>query len=418
MNTNSKRLGIYIVIMLLATSVATILRSIACVKYLDNSTGFFAEKSLINAANVIIVLTALGMLSYAFIASHIKLRASFSTSSTYVPTGILGVATAFFTLELVTHILVVNKYRLFNINASGLIELIKELMTEKNLLTIIGLITAALAVLSIVHHFLNAYVTEGRSVARAYFAMASIAFLALYAILVYLDNTIPGNDPNKMLRQLAFLFSAAFLLYEARISLGREMWRAYSVFGLLAATLTAYTSVPALIFYYTKGDILSTTGYTSIASVEEYLLMLALFIFIVSRLSITVMLNEDKDNELVKALAESASARESQVNESFERHREIFAAKQLSIFDLYGESEPVEEETVEEVTEPEETEMTESEPTISDDAIYESIFGKLPEKPKAKEPEPEIIEDNREPEEIAEDLLNAMDEALKNDSNI
>ena len=418
MNTNSKRLGIYIVIMMIATSVATTLRSIACVKYLDNYTGLFRDKSLVSIANVIIVMTAIGMVSYALVASGAQLRASFSTGSTYVPTGILGVATAFVVARIFDFILAFNNYRLFDFGARNASEIIAALMSRDSIITSIALATALLAILSIAHHFLNAYQTGSQSIARSYFAMASIGFLALYAVLIYLDETVSVNDPNKVLRQISFLFAAAFLLYEARISLGREMWRAYSVFGLIAAMLAAYTSIPALFAYYVNGEILSSSGYRSIASLEEYVLLLALFIFIVSRLCLTVMLKEEKENELVKTLATAAAARAEQVKESFDRHREIFASKQLSIFDLYEGSEPTEEEIEEEIVEPEEIVEEESTPIISDDAIYESIFGKMPEKPKVNEPEPEVIEDDREPEEIAEDLLNAIDEALKDDSDI
>ena len=90
MNTNSKRLGIYLTIMLCLTAAATALRTVACVTTLDYSSGFFNDKSLITAADIIITITALGMLSYLFIASRIKLHASFLTGATYVPTGVLG----------------------------------------------------------------------------------------------------------------------------------------------------------------------------------------------------------------------------------------------------------------------------------------------------------------------------------------
>ena len=50
---------------------------------------------------------------------------------------------------------------------------------------------------------------------------------------------------------------------------------------------------------------------------------------------------------------------------------------------------------------------------ISDDAIYESIFGKMPERPTEEEESQKTdAEDNRAPEEIAEELLSAVDEAL------
>lgn len=406
MNTNSKRLGIYLTIMLIATAIATSLRTVACVSYLDYQSGFYSNKALITAADVITILTAIGMLSYALTAKRIKLRASFSTSSTYVPTGILGVATAFLGIRTFTYAISTCKYPFFSV----------EVFTFKSPSALIGVLTGILALLSIVHHFFNAFLTESKSELRAYFAIASIAFLAFYSILLYLDETVAINDTSKMVREMSFLLAAIFFLYEARISLGREMWRIYTAFGLCAATLAAYASIPAIITYYVKGVVLSATEAKSLASLEEYLLLLALFIFIVARLFLTATLKEEKENELVKALGEYAKSREERVNESYGRFQELFASKQLSIFELYGMDESVAEESEDESafesTEPEEEKK---EIIISDDAIYESIFGRMPERPEPEEPKEaaeEEPEDDRDPEQIAEDILSTMDEIL------
>lgn len=406
MNTNSKRLGIYLTIMLIATAIATSLRTVACVSYLDYQSGFYSNKALITAADMITILTAIGMLSYALTAKRIKLRASFSTSSTYVPTGILGVATAFLGIRTFAYAISTCKYPFFSV----------EVFTFKSPSTLIGVLAGILALLSIAHHFFNAFLTESKSELRAYFAIASIAFLAFYSILLYLDETVAINDTSKMVREMSFLLAAIFFLYEARISLGREMWRIYTAFGLCAATLAAYASIPAIITYYVKGVVLSATKAKSLASLEEYLLLLALFIFIVARLFLTAALKEEKENELVKALGEYAKSREERVNESYGRFQELFASKQLSIFELYGMDEGATEESEDESacesTEPEEEKK---EIIISDDAIYESIFGRMPERPEPEEPKEaaeEEPEDDRDPEQIAEDILSTMDEIL------
>ncbi len=405
MNTNSKRLGIYLVIMLLATSVATTLRTVACVKHLDYASGFFTDKSLITAANIITLITVIGMFSYVFAAARIKLRPSFSTGATYVPAGLLGVATAFLGAKTLSYTLTTSKYPLLSV----------EVLTLKSPATLVGVIAAVLAFVSIAHHFFNAFIVEGKAEIRAYFAIATVAFLAFYAILVYLDSSLSINDSQKTLRQTAFLLSALFFLYEARISLGREMWRVYTAFGLAAASLAAYTSIPAIITYYVNGELISSASTKSLASLEEYILLLSLFVFILARICLTAIMKEEKENELIKVLGEYAKEREERTKESFERYQEIFAAKQLSIFDLYGGDEAVAEND-EIAEEREETAHEEEikEPTISDDAIYEAIFGKMPERPTEEavsdsEPEPE---DERDPEQIANDLLEAVDEAL------
>ena len=407
MNSNSKRLGIYLTVMLLATSVATALRTVACIRHLDFESGFFTDKSLSTVADIITLLTVLGMFSYAFAASRIKLRASFSTGATYVPTGLLGVATVFLGAATLTHALTSGKYPFLHP------------ATLSNPSAIVGVLAAVLAFASVGYHFLNAFVTEAKSNLRTYFASAAIAFLAFYAMLIYLDGTRSINETAKILRQTAFLLCALFFLYEERISLGREMWRVYSAFGLAAASLTAYTSVPAIITYYVKGKLISSSGNASLASIEEYVFLLAAFIFILSRLILTARLPEDKENELIKTLSDYAEEQEKKTRESEERHKELFASKQLSIFDLYGgDFAPAEEENEEQGEEISEEE--EKEPTISDDAIYEAIFGKMPDRPEEDsdnaEESTESI-DEREPEEVADDILNAVDEAMNEGLN-
>ena len=403
MNTNSKRLGIYLAIMLVMTAIATALRTVACIMHLDYESGFFSNKTLIAIANVIVTITVIGMFSYLFIAPRIKLRASFATSSTYVPTGLLGVATAFLGARIISHVSVTGRYPVLSV----------EVLTLQSPATLIGIITAILAFISIAHHFFNAFITESKTEIRAYFAIATIAFLSLYAILIYLDTSISINESIKVLRLTAFLVSALFFLYEARISLGREMWRIYSAFGLCASMLCAYASIPAITTYYVNGALVSSSGYRSLVSIEEYLLLFTMFVFITARLCITIMAKEEKENEFIKALATYATEREEKVKESIGRYQQIFAAKQLSIFDLYGGGDidiiPDEnEETEPEVNEDEQNKI----PTISDDAIYEAIFGKMPKKNEENIEEIPEPEDERDPEEIAEELLNSLENAI------
>lgn len=401
MNTNSKRLKIYLGVMLIATAVATSLRTIACMNHLNYVSGFFESKPLITAADIIIWLTVLGMLSYPLTVPRIKLRADFTASATYAPTGMIAVATAFLGVSVFSYANAVENSLL--------------------LIKLIAFLTAVLAFLSIGHHFLSSFITASKTDLRAYFAIATAAFVALYSMLIHLDNSTAISEPAKALRQVSFILLAIFSLYEARISLGREMWRIYSAFGLATASLTAYTSIPALITYFVKSNefrkvLISSVGPESLASVEEYVFLLAAFIFVLVRLCLCILAKEDKENELIKALDEHASEREAQVNESFERHQETFASKQLSIFDLYGGDEEISESVEEEPVKEEPAEEAEKEIVISDDAIYESIFGKMPERPEP-ETEPEEEADERAPEEIAESIFHTVDSVMNESSD-
>lgn len=408
MNTNSKRLGIYLAIMTVLTAIATVLRSIACVTYLDYTSGFFTEKGLITTANVIITVTALGMFSYLFVAERINLLASFSTGATYVTTGVLGVATAFLGTGILSFVSVAGKYS----SRPGSIG-------SDKYVPAIGILCAILAFASIAHHFFNAFITESKAEVRAYFALATISFLGLYAMLIYLDSSLAIGESTKILRLIAFLLASLFFLYEARISIGREMWRIYTAFGLAAASLTAYVSIPAIVAYFANDKLVSYASGRSLVTLEEYMLLLALCIFITARLFITVKLHEDTENKFIKTFKAYASEREREIAESSARYNEIFASKQLSIFDLYGGEIYAEEEECESTEAAPAVECESAEPTISDDAIYESIFGEMPK--REEEPTEEAVEeatdetvDERDPEEIADEVLLSLEEAMNN----
>lgn len=403
MNTNSKRLSIYIVLMLIGTAIATTLRSIACVTDLNNVTGYFDDKSLIAISDPLIWITVIASLSYIFAASRVKLTASFSTAATYIPTGILGVATLFLGVRVITHTIETND---------------SPILSPETLLSpafILSVLAAILSIASIGYYFLNSYYTESSKDVRAIFAVFTIAFFAIYAMLIYFDGSVPINNPSKIINQMAYLFAAMFFLYEARISLGREMWRAYTAFGLAATALTAYSSIPALITYYVDGTVVIGSHAGAFTSIEEYMLTFALFIFILSKLILTVNLREESENEYIKVMSEYASVRDAEVEDSFERFQEGFASKQLSIFELYGVDDIPEEEEAEDTEEiAEAEEKAPKEVMISDDAIYEAIFGKMPDKEEPEEQTDEV-EEEKDPEALADELLSALDEAKKED---
>ena len=210
MNTNSKRLKIYITMLSIFTGVACTLRTIACINDFDFSTGFFTDKALITAANATICVTVMLMLTYFLTTNKVNLRASFSTPATYIPTGMLAIATVFMGIGVMTHAASISKYPLISAKA----------FTTP--FTLISWLIAITALLSLVHHFFTTFITEGKTSLRAYFSIGTIAFLALYAILLYLDDSLAINDQSKIVNQMAYLSAAIFFLYESRISLGRE----------------------------------------------------------------------------------------------------------------------------------------------------------------------------------------------------
>ena len=369
MNTNSKRLSIYTIIMLVITSVAVTMRTIDCITNLNGGTGYFSKGSLSSISTPMIWVVVLASFSYIFTASKTELRPSFSTAATYVPTGILGVSTLFLGVRILSNAINLNPYYPF---------LSVETLTDPRV--ILSLIAFVLSIVSIGYFFFNVYTTESKTDVRAAFAVGIIAFFAIYAMLIYFDKSLPINNPGKTLNQMAYLFAAAFFLYETRISLGREMWRLYSAFALATAALTAYTSIPAIITYYVKGYVIFGSQNEAFISLEEYMLTFALFIYVTAKLFLTITLKEECPNEFVNAITAYAAHRENEVADSLEQFEQDFAAKQLSIFELYGEDD-VNTAEAEEIQEQKEEEKPEEKVVmISDDAIYEAIFGKMPEK--------------------------------------
>ena len=152
---------------------------------------------------------------------------------------------------------------------------------------------------------------------------------------------MPVNATNKLTDQLAYLFCALFFLYEARISLGRDKWRAYGSFGLIAALFTAYSSIPALITYLINGEIISN-------SIEENILTLTLFIFITARLISLTTLKEKSESRIISSMQEYARRREEILVESVKVHREAFAV-QMTIDDLLPKEEAAEADVTEEI---------------------------------------------------------------------
>ena len=336
MNRNSRRIGIYVTLSLILTVAAVALRCAACIKHL-NIYGYFDDTTFITVAAALIWGGAVISLSYGVVGLRISLRPSFSSPATFVPTGIVGAALFFFALRMLK-------------SARELY-----LTGGRVIATVTAVLCAILALLSIVHFFLNSYLTESRAELRAYFATATVLVLASYATYLYFAGGQAINAPNRITDQMAYLFSALFFLYETRISLGREKWRAYTVFGLIAASMCAYSSIPALVLYFAKDTCIS-------ASLEESILTLSLFIFILMRLILTVSLPEAEKNKRITALESFAEERAREVTDTERRYEEAYAV-QLTIEDLIPSEEMPETAPEEEVYGEEFVFPTDEEPT-------------------------------------------------------
>lgn len=305
MKTRAKLFGIYLPIFIVLIIAAVTLRTVALFLNFSPDTSYFSGKGLITAADITVITGALFLFTYVFYRDgKMKLIPSFTTPATYVPVGILSVASLF----IIEHLIRVGK------DVKEYIDYLKAINTpsataklsSQNILFILLVAAIIFAALSIAHFVLTAIDERQSSTKRASFGICTVVFLAVYSAYLYFDTTLPLNAPNKILDQMAYLFSSLFFLYETRLSLGREKWRSYIAFGFIASLITAYSSIPSALYYFATDRLTSN-------SVYEIALTLALFIFITARLFLTGELIEDKPSHTVENLIKFADARTAEI---------------------------------------------------------------------------------------------------------
>ncbi len=345
MNKN-KLFAIYVPLLILLTITVVSFRTAALLIDFDPSSGYFDNKTLINIADIATAAGALLLFTYAPIrGGGERLIASFTTPATYIPTGIVGMALAFFSADCFI------RYR-------SLDRTFGELLAARSITGMLLPILGALSLLAIGYFILNATVEDRASEPRSAFGLSAVLLLALYATYLYFDSSLPLNAPNKIVDQMAYLFSALFFLYEIRISLGREKWNLYIAFGFIAALLTGVSSLPSIVVYFANGLTVSN-------NIGENVLTLCIFIFIVSRISLVAKLRVDAESEFVAMMREASAERDAYISE---RSRKIESAMTELLASRIEEEAAVENTvTAEEddLIEIEESEDTEEEKTES-----------------------------------------------------
>ena len=236
----------------------------------------------------------------------------------------------------------------------------------------------ATAALSIVYLIFNTFFIRTVSARRAGFGLCITIFFSLYLIYLFFYSSVTINSPIRTIDQLTYAFAAVFFLYEIRLSMGREIWKPYLIFGFISAALAAYSSIPAIIVFFVKGEVISNfvkdeiildsvlnSPHTKEAfvsmSIYESLLTLSILIFIVSKLILTDKLIERKQSSFVQKLIENAEKRDAALNPVENQEidgqeaaitEEIPDENQFSILDITPNSEESISES-EEITEEE-----------------------------------------------------------------
>ena len=181
----------------------------------------------------------------------------------------------------------------------------------ENIIYYLPYLIAVFSLLAATFFLLGIMNTKRISNLTAVFGICAIIFFALYGAYLYFNRSIhPINSPNKVINQMAYLSAAIFLLFETRISLGRDLWSPYVSFGLISSLLCGYSAFPSMIFYFAGRDIKFVAD-----GIEECVVAFALFIFIIVKLLIAMRLPDDTLCQTADQIKQMAHKRAEELSE-------------------------------------------------------------------------------------------------------
>lgn len=273
---------------LIAPALAT-LRSIACINDIDpGGVGYFGDSVLMNVCNAAAAVFTVVFFTHAF--SHYRKDSvpheSFCNTPTYIVSGTLGIAVCFAIFELASP-LFGDDGRLMKIEGERIVFLIA---------TLLGVATLAFLLM-------NVLIEKKHSQIKAALGIATSLFFTAYGICVYFDQSVAANAQQRILTVLSLIFTAAFMLYEARIPLGRSKWHSYAAFGLMASLALFYTGVPAFVYYLASGALIPG------ATLIQMGVILASAIYIAVRVSLMALAPEDEICDLADTILDMAHRR-------------------------------------------------------------------------------------------------------------
>lgn len=298
MKKPGKLINLYLLTLFLLGTIAIALRTIACFTEWNNLSKHFDGGIIIGIANATVVAAILLFATYPLFGDkNNKKIASSDTPYSYIPSGMLAVALLCIAFE--------------NLANMGSPEL------EQNaILRAFSFVIFILGIMSAAFFFLTVLIDKNENLWKAIFGIAMVAFLAVSAAYLYFDKSLlPTNSPVKITNMMAYLFAAVFFLFETRIALGRAIWRFYVPFGLVTSLLTAYSAIPALIYYVVNyadgGNCISGEPY-------ECALLLSLSIFACARIVVSRKLNNDGACDAAICIEALAAKREAELNHNEE----------------------------------------------------------------------------------------------------
>ena len=282
MKIRDKRLGVFIIALAALTAAAVALRTVACFGDFDSASFRFRDGTLFTVSTA--CLAACVLLAVCYVLFGVPRRELISDMHGILTSSASALAAVGF---------VFLGFELFG-----------ELFSGAGIGRWLIVFAAAFsAVLSTVYFFLVPFLGKRYSEIRSYAGLAVLVCLGTYALYLFTDASMPINAPSKIIDQLAYAMAGLFFLGEIRLSLGREAWVSYVFFGMIAASVCAYSSIPSLIIYFT-GTTAEGAPILLSRSITESVLTAALFLFISIRVGKVAFLLDGKAGEAAQMIFE------------------------------------------------------------------------------------------------------------------
>ena len=297
MKKTARLFGAYLPVLLILFPVAVVLRTVACFKDMTVG-GYFENKTLITVANVIIAALVVFSLTYLLVAKKdIKLVYRPQSPLNFIPGAIICAALLFTAVHaIITATPDIKAY--FAIHPED--RYLKMLLKPA-----IALLVGITALCSIPYFAVSTIWAKGRSVLISNLGLTPLVFLCFMVANIYFDNSAALNMPGKIISLMAYLSAALFFLYEIRLPLGREKWRAYVCFGMICTALCAYSAIPSITVFIVMPGWISRLA----TSEFELAVTLAIFLFAVLKLILAATLTEDRESAVTQRVREYALAR-------------------------------------------------------------------------------------------------------------
>ena len=304
-----RRIGGYLPTLFTLLVLTVTFRTVALFTDFNLSDGYFGNKLIRSLSDLTVFIACIATLTFTFMAKKIRAIAVFDNPATYIPSGMISVSLIFLAVETLVSL---------STRTGGILS--KATLTTPS--SLLSLLSAILAAVCVINFFLTVFYTSKENESRAFFGILTVVFLAIYALYLYFDTKLPLNSPNKSIDQMALLLSACFFLFETRISLGRERWRGYVAFGMIASLITAYSSIPTLIYYFVTGKMISD-------SLSGAMLCFTLFIYVTARVLLIGALTENEKSEAAVTIEILAGIRKEELSipsqERINNNEESFA---------------------------------------------------------------------------------------------